>query len=275
MSYRVISIYNHNTVLAEDKNNKKVLVLNKGIGFGKKSGDIITNIPEDKKMYYILQDSASDEKLRKLSNELEALPEIVSYIVKCAYDELNIDNDKLYDALIDHISFAIQRLNLDLPIENPFITEISVLYPNEYKLAKKMSKIINERLNISIGKSEEGFIALHIYSAREQKSINKTIKKTRIYNKIFNTVNNDINIGSDVLATKNFIYTLDKILSNPQKDIGLSKIFKERIKSEFPQIYNLVLKISEISNEELGLGLSDDMLATLSIELIKTKILSI
>ncbi|MFR9190946.1 MAG: PRD domain-containing protein [Anaerotruncus massiliensis (ex Togo et al. 2019)] len=48
-------------------------------------------------------------------------------IVEIAREKLDITNDKLYDALYDHIAFAIERLKMGLLIDNPFIGEIAIM----------------------------------------------------------------------------------------------------------------------------------------------------
>ena len=274
MDYVVTSVYNNNAVLAKNSKENQVLILGKGIGFGKKHGDIVSDDSGDKKIYYIFEDNASDEKLKKLSSELEALPEIIKQVVFSAKEDFRYDTDKLCESLLDHISFAIQRLNMGFAIENPFITEISIICPSEYKLAKKLSKEINKSLGVDIGKSEEGFVALHIHSAINHKSVKTAMKKTRLVNKVFRMVDEALKISSDLSLRKDFIISLGKIFDNPQRRLNFSDCFKKSVKNEFPEIYSLALRISKATEESFQTVICEDMLLILVFELVKIQVLS-
>ena len=273
MTYCVLNVYNNNAVLAEDEFKKQVLILGKGIGFGKKQGNFLDD-KSDQKVYYIMEDNVTDEKLRKLSHELEALPKIVAEVVSSAEKEFNFDGDKLCESLVDHISFAVQRLNMGFTIENPFITEISIICPSEYKLAKKLSKTINQRLGIDIGKSEEGFVALHIYSAKNKKSVKTAMKKTRLVNKIFQIASKSLNLDLDISSKKDFVIALGKIFDSPQRRLDFSQGFKQSVKNEFPEIYSLAISIAKVVEEDFQTVICEDMLVVLVLELMKALKLS-
>lgn len=274
MNYAVTSVYNNNAVLAKDLDNNQVLILGKGIGFGKKQGDIVSDNAGDNKVYYIFEDNTTDEKLKKLSSELEALPKIIKNIIYKAEDSFKYDSEKLCESLLDHISFAVQRLNMGFTIENPFITEISLICPAEYKLAKKLSKDINEVLGINIGKSEEGFVALHIYSASNHKSVKTAMKKTRIVNKVFQMVDKALTLSSDMSLRKDFIVSLGKIFDNPQRRLNFSESFIKSVKNEFPEIYSEVLEIAKTIKEDFQTVICEEMLVMLTLELVKVRVLS-
>lgn len=77
-------------------------------------------------------------------------------IVEIAREKLDITNDKLYDALYDHIAFAIERLKMGLPIDNPFIGEIAIMCSREFEVAEIAAKLIRREVDVDIGEPGKG-----------------------------------------------------------------------------------------------------------------------
>ena len=53
--YRIIKALNNNSLLALDKENREVILLGKGLGFGKKNGERLEDI-QDAKLYTLVSD---------------------------------------------------------------------------------------------------------------------------------------------------------------------------------------------------------------------------
>ena len=181
MEYRIVSAVNNNIVLVRDpETGEQIILMSKGIGFGHRKGDVVSDDAENRQVFKFwprdgvqpLQAAGTDQdKVRALTNDVLALAE----------KELGIKNPKLYDALLDHIQFAVDRLNFGLPIENPFSHEISLLYPHEYETAREAVRMIRDRLNVEAGEAEAGFIALHLHSAAEDASLDVSIRMAQFY----------------------------------------------------------------------------------------------
>ena len=121
MHYKVLKVYNNNVVLAEEPGGKQIVLIGKGVGFGARKGDLINGDDPDNKVFSILDESVNPSEIKRLNYDIEKVEKVTQEIVEIAREKLDITNDKLYDALYDHIAFAIERLKMGLPIDNPFI----------------------------------------------------------------------------------------------------------------------------------------------------------
>lgn len=269
--YQVVNIYNHNVVLAADTEGKQVVLISKGVGFGRKAGDVLTSVGEDKKVFYILDENADKAKIKQLSYNLEQVGQAVEEIILIAQEQLGIHNEKLADALLDHISFAIQRLSMGLSIENPFINEITLLYSKEYDVAEQAASIIKERMNIDIGYAEKGFIALHLYSARKNKHIQNTIKGARIYQEILTMICEwfDKVVDFDSVGCKSFLLSLDRMVLRCGGNCPMQMPLKQAVKLSMTTYYQTALEIAGIIQAELDITLEEDAVAFLAVDICK------
>lgn len=269
MNYKIIKIYNHNVVMAAEENGKQVVIIAKGIGFGKKIGEVINEIGDDRKVFYILDENADAAEITQLSHDLEQVKNITYEIVEYAAAKLSIHNDKLYDALLDHISFAIQRLKLGIPIENPFINEITILYSKEFEVAQQAAKLIKERLYMEIGDDEKGFIALHLYSAKKSRQVKSTMKSTRVYKQIMINIGHrfDKPIDWSSSGCKSFLLSLDRMARASSHNVVVEMPAKQYIKALMVSYYKEAEEIAFYIKEELGIEFSDEAKAFLAINI--------
>ncbi len=271
MSYKIANIYNHNTILATEDEKNYVLIVKKGIGFGRKTGQLIDNLGEDKKIFYILEENPDESRIKQIGIDFEKIHSITKEIVEISQEKLNITNDKLFDALLDHISFAIQRLNLGLSIENPFIDEIAILYGAEFEIAKYAAGIIKQKLKINIGYDECGFIALHLYSARKQRPVNATLKATETYSKIIDLISAYFNKKIDKNSTpcRSFLLSLAGLVGYSAKNITFEMNIMSDVQKKLKAYHKIATEIGEVLNKEMGITLSKEYTAFLAVDIYK------
>ena len=106
---RLKKAFNNNALLALDENEEEVIVMGKGIAFGKKSGDRIDESLIQKK--FVFDKSELNEKFSQLFDEIpQQYVELTVSIVEMAQKELGIRFDSsIYLALSDHITYAVRR----------------------------------------------------------------------------------------------------------------------------------------------------------------------
>ena len=100
---RLKKAFNNNALLALDENEEEVIVMGKGIAFGKKSGDRIDESLIQKK--FVFDKNELNEKFSQLFDEIpQQYVELTVSIVEMAQKELGIRFDSsIYLALSDHI----------------------------------------------------------------------------------------------------------------------------------------------------------------------------
>lgn len=180
--YKILRVLNNNALLVLDNNENEIIVLGKGIGFGRKSGDIIEGhqgikeyklVGEDRRAYEIGTENGIEPIY------LEAAGKIIEEAEK-VFDVISSD---ILLPLADHIAFAARRERENIYVPNPFIPDIKVLFGKEYAVALKSREIIRELAGYEISDDEAGFIALHIHSGLSHEQVSDTLKDTQIIDK--------------------------------------------------------------------------------------------
>lgn len=170
-SLQVAKVLNNNVIIANHPDHGEVVIIGKGIGFNRKTGEAIPL--ESVEKLFILTSRQEQEQYKQLVPQIdeqfiEIIGEIISYISERTHSGLN---EHIHIALTDHLAFAIKRADQDLSFHNPFLYETKELYPLEYELAEYAISLIKQRLGIDLGEDEIGFVALHINSAMTNRHI--------------------------------------------------------------------------------------------------------
>lgn len=157
--YIINKTLNNNVVIAT-KNNLQYILVGKGIGFGKKENDIISDESNIEKTFVsldILSRKDIDKAILGVSQEIIAIAE------KELGETLN---SRIHVGLTDHIHFTIKRIYDGMNITNPFLNQTKSMYSEEYNIAAKAVELIRKRIGIDVPEDEIGFIALHIRASR-------------------------------------------------------------------------------------------------------------
>lgn len=133
-----------------DENGHEVLVMGKGIGFKKSGGDQISSEAVEK-VYTITPDLPTNKLTQLLSKvkleHLQVANEIISYARVSLGKKLS---ENIYLTLTDHIDYAIERHQSDLPIKNALLWEIKRFYNHEFLIGKEALAIIEKKLGIRL-----------------------------------------------------------------------------------------------------------------------------
>ena len=122
MKYEVIKVYNNNVVLAK-QDQRQVVLVSKGIGFGKKPGDVFEN-DNIEKVYHELNPLNTKPQIQALTTLDEQVDYATVEFITIAEDKLGSLGAEHEATIKDHIAFAIARLQMGLTIENPFLEEV-------------------------------------------------------------------------------------------------------------------------------------------------------
>ncbi|MDF2614164.1 MAG: Antitermination protein BlgG [Clostridia bacterium] len=270
MEYEVLKIYNNNVVLAK-QNAEEVILLSKGIGFGKRRGDKLPDNDKIDKVFYETQIQTESLDSYSLSKRKKEIENVIKQIIGIAESKIGKLNENTARALIEHIDFAIERLNMGIIIENPFINEIMSLYPDEYEISEIAAKHIEEKLGIEIGEEEKGFITLHLYSAKVNKTVKETMKKTRLYKECIMIIESayDCKISLSSSVSKEFLRALRTLMWAAGEHKKMHMPIKQYMPLKMGESYKAALKITHLIEKEIGLYFSDDIVSFLVIEIEK------
>lgn len=148
----------------------------------KKEFDI--EIPEIEVTYICLHIRASKMQNTSNSKNSKRNNTLVSLVYEMieAYD-LDISyileqDDAFIDGLIAHMQPTLVRLTNGLAIRNPLLDQIKSDYPDIFKKCKKVTAMLEEKLNLKVPESETGFLAVHFGAAVVRLEQNNLSKRT-------------------------------------------------------------------------------------------------
>lgn len=266
MEYRIVKTLSNNVVLVRDKKEQEQMVLmSKGIGYNRKTGDVVSDDVGDNRIFKLWN---GHERLTDVKYDESELEAVVKNIVQLAKQRLAIESNNLYPALYDHIAFAVDRLRFGLPIENPFVNEISIIYYNEYRFAQTAVDIIKKALKVDMGDAEAGFIALHLHSAMKKSPVSLSLENVRAYNEIALLVSSGSQDSPEQFsAIRAFLLSLDSIVQVYRQNKNLLMPSKKTLFRQFPQSFAFAKKIVEIVNAELNVQLDSDAEAFITVDI--------
>lgn len=271
MQYRLVKAINNNVVLVSDSlAQEQIILMSKGIGFNRRPGDIVSDNVKDKQLFKLWNNAA---EVKSFDVDRKKIESVVKDIVDLANRRLQIQNSGLYQALLDHIIFAVERLHFALPIDNPFLNEISILYSEEYEVAKIAVSMINEKLNLKMGNDETGYIALHLRSARKNRTVRSFLENVRMYNQVTGVLADSIgvNFSAESSITRTFLLSLDELVEACKKGAAVNMPGRKKVFKDMPQSYKIAKQTGNIIEEELKLKLSEDTIGFITVDIEKLR----
>ena len=111
----------NNVVCARNERNQERILVGKGIGFKTKAGDEV-DLANVEKEYFLKSKNITGKLYALLAQTPEVYMEIADEILKRAQEALKSELDEsLLLHLIDHISFAVSRMEQGLEFKNVLI----------------------------------------------------------------------------------------------------------------------------------------------------------
>ncbi|EJS70932.1 transcription antiterminator [Bacillus cereus] len=250
-------VLNNNVIIASHSEHEEVVVIGKGIGFGKKANDVLGQ--EQIEKMFVLKNERDREQYKLLvphisEKLIELMNDIMLYIQEKAISPLN---EHIHIALTDHISFAIKRLKQGLTIDNPFLVETKMLYPEEYEIAEGVVELLNSRLQITLPEGEVGFIALHIYSSLTNSDVSSVSQNSRLIAQLVSLIETNLQITLDqesihyLRLIRHLQYAIERVKKGEK--VEESESFADLLKAEYPVCYNLAWKLVKVMQKELQL----------------------
>lgn len=163
-------VLNNNTVISSNSKGVDVLLMGKGIAFGKKKGQSVDLEQIEKS--FLLKDKETQSKFTELLINVPMEHILVSEkIINFGKIKLGKNlNEIIYVNLTDHIHSAIDRYREGLILKNPLRWDIARFYPDEYAVGEKAIEIVRNDLGVSFEIDEAAFIAIHFVNAEMDKS---------------------------------------------------------------------------------------------------------
>lgn len=267
--------YNNNIVLGIDDAGKEVVVIGKGVGFSKKTGDRIDQ-KRISKVYYP-EDEKDDKRLVEILKSIpldciEVTNEILQYGERKLEKELN---PTLLISLSDHIHCAIDRVEQGMKIGSPLIGEIQTIYPVEYGISRHAIDLIHENTGVLLPDSEIMYIAFHFVNAQlKGGDLRETVELTKITSESINRIESyaDFEIDKGSITFTRFLahlrYYIIRHLRNQINDDTEINDLAKIAKRKYPNAYSCAEALDAFltSNYEMKSTESERFYMTLHIQ---------
>ncbi|WP_173917132.1 glucose PTS transporter transcription antiterminator GlcT [Halobacillus sp. Marseille-Q1614] len=264
-------ILNNNVLIAKHPSYREVVLIGKGIGFGKKRGESVSFNKADKT--FLLKNETEKEQYMNLLPHIEEgfidfMNDILYHIEKRMGQELN---EHIHVALTDHLAFAIKRTQKNMQFTNPFLPEIESLYPKEYQIAMEVVTMVYDKTGVEFPEGEVGFIALHIHSAVTDKTLRELNRHNQLITKLVDIIEETMNVKIDRHSVdyhrlvQHLHRAIDRVYQdeNIGDEIRLAKMLKE----EYPVCYNLAWKLIKVMQKQLNKPVDESEAIYLTIHL--------
>nr|WP_230973593.1 PRD domain-containing protein [Anaerostipes faecalis] len=275
---QITKIINNNIVISKDNSHREVVLMGRGLGFNAHKGDIIdskkiekTYIMKDHEMTHRFQQMVADIPIERL--------EICNEIIQYAKDTLQKNiNDNIYISLTDHINFAIERVEMGVPFQNPFMWEIKKFYYQEYLIGKVAIAMIERKLKVTLPQDEAAFIALHIVNAELDLDMTRMVSMTKLVNHILKIVEDCFpdQLDKESVFYERFITHLkffaQRVFAGKEVESNDTE-FQEIIRNKYRECLDCVEKIRVYIKETCNHDITDEemMYLTVHIKRVTTK----
>ncbi|HBR1414041.1 TPA: transcriptional antiterminator BglG [Klebsiella pneumoniae] len=273
---KIAKILNNNVVTVIDGNNNESVVMGRGLGFKKHSGDLVDETLIER--VFVMKPGELTSRLQEILSEIPMdVITTTDKIILLAKDRLpgKLQNS-VYISLTDHCHFAIERHKQGVHIRNGLLWEIKRLYPKEFAIGLEALDIIEQRLKVRLPEDEAGFITLHLVNAQLDSEMPEILQITKIMQEILNIVKYQLSLDYDeqALSYHRFVTHL-KFFA--QRLIGKSTVssndesLHDVVRERYQQSYRCSEKIQEHILQRYHYKLTKEELMFLSIHIERVR----
>ncbi|WP_411842730.1 glucose PTS transporter transcription antiterminator GlcT [Salinicoccus sp. HZC-1] len=257
MGYIVVTIekaLNNNVVIGKDE-FEEVILIGRGIGFGKKPGDSL-EIDQAEKVYKLegQQDTSRYQTLLTMADEtlFQSTLEAIELIDEMTSEKIN---NRILLSLTDHLLFAMKRLEEGMEMSNPFVNETKALYPKEYKIAEAVVDMFNQKYGIHLPDAEVGFIALHVHSSIYNRSLRDMNVLSEVVHQAITMIEHglDTKVDQSSIQYDRFVrhisFCVQRVMNG--ESVPTQEQFDSLLKAQYPVCYNIAVKIVKMIQNKL------------------------
>lgn len=257
--YRILNPMNHNVALVRNEKGKELVIVGKGIIFGKKKGDFIPKEKAEKVFRMKTEESRE--------NFVSLLKDVPLDFITVTYEVIDSLSRKysypvqyyIYVTLTDHIYCSYQAVQQGR-YKDSALPDAREKYPVPYQIAQEAVTIYRERLLDTFPDDEVNRIAYHFINAEgnsdpegqshldKRKEILGAVEAELRKNDIRRTAENSNFYDRFMIHLNYFLDYLDR-----SRDDNVSLLEMEsQIKLTYPEAYQIGSTIYEIVAQQTG-----------------------
>lgn len=272
---KIEKVFNNNVVQILGINNEEIIVMGKGLGFQKKTGDEVNQDLIEKR--FILQNTDTDMvgELSRVYVDLDSEEiDLVLEIIHQGQEKLGQTFDiSLYIALADHLHYTIQRTREGLTLQNPLAWEVRKFYPEEFQLGKDTIELVKEKMTLQLADDEAASIALHFINAQKDGGL---LEKNRLISKIVSDILEIVRLhfgevrDEESISYNRFITHVQYFAQRVANGLVQGKndaFLYEQVKENYPHAFACTEKIKSYVESAYNFAMSRDEQVYLTIHI--------
>ena len=260
--YRILNPMNNNVSLVRNSKGEELIVVGKGISFGKKKGDLISEDQVEKVFRMKTEESRE--------NFMTLLKDVPLDFITVTYEIIDNLSKKyqypvqeyLYVTLTDHIYCSYQAISQGR-YKDSNLPDISTKYPTAFRIANEAFEIYRQKLTENLPEDEIIRIAYHFINAEgvnevevvesidKRKEILKSVENVLRSYGIQRTPDNNNFYDRFMIHLNYFLDYLDRSRDDNQSLLDM----EEHIKNTYPEAFEIGSKIYEVIAQETSLDL--------------------
>jgi len=264
---RIKKVLNNNAAIVVDDGQEKIAI-GPGIGFNKGKNDIVS--PQKIEKIFVLEEKDKLEQLlRQIPQEhFDISEEIISYAEKT----LNVSlNEHIHLVLTDHISFAIQKAQKGINIENKLLHEIRILYPEEFAIGQWAIQHIKQTLGVELPEDEAGFIAIHIHTMKpHSNNLQQTLRTTMILQEMMHVIQEEMGFrldANDWSYQRLMIHLRFALTNNQTKHHTLDEEMLFMIKRKYLFSYQIARRVVQKISSRFNISIPEQEIGYITLHL--------
>ncbi|WP_421084251.1 PRD domain-containing protein [Rothia nasimurium] len=273
---RISRIYNNNVALARSYSGEEMVVIGRGLAFGKRKGDMLD--PTLIEQTFVPEQGASDENLAwslaKIPSDILAVATELEALVKA--EGITVAHSFVVP-VADHVNFAVERARNSLEVDYPLALEVRQLYPQEVRFGERALQLIRERLGVDLPEIEAIPLAMHLVNSQfESTGMAGTYRMTEIFAEIFEVIGAGFGGPMDrsLMSAARFVthlrYLFVRASAAQVADPGTGvPLLLESMKDAHPKAFAVAVKVKLVLENHLGQALTDDELTYLTIHIAR------
>lgn len=184
---KIVKILNNNIALALDEKGEDIVVIGRGITFGKKCGD---SIDEHQVTRVFVQSPEDEQRILDFVKQVPAeYIDASMRVVESAKFKLGREFEgNLYFTLADHLQYTVERARQGLLMQNRLLLEIKLAYGEEFEAGLMATKYLSKLFDVDLPEDEAAFIAMHFVNATLGVSMSETYAIAEVVKDIYSII---------------------------------------------------------------------------------------
>lgn len=268
---QIIKVINNNVISSEDDKGKEIIVMGKGIGFGKKAGEEIDETKIEK--VFSLPDESTSQFMQVVKDMSYEYIRTAELVIAYARETLGYHLSKnIYVTLTDHLGYAIERKRQGIVVANELSWEMKKFYNAEFQVGLKALDIVKQELDVELPEDEAGFIAMHLVNAQMGGQMNQSRNMPAMIKDILNIVRYTFQVELDEksLSYERFVthlrFFVQRVISREDSERN-DEEFDQLIADRFPRSYECAQKIKSYMKKKLDYEVSDVEISYLAVHI--------